>query len=297
MIETNTFGANRPKLAANYLEDELHAINSSCRQARARGAGDLGPRRLHRRLDRAARRGRAAASRLTSARSSSPSRLRCSKAEASTSSPFETFSRAGRARGCDRRGPGGVTLASRSSRCSPSTRRRRRSPASRPREAADRLRGLDVAAVGANHGAGLLAASWPRSSEMRRRRPAARRAAQHRARQPVGRPRSSIRMPLPSTSPSSPRTRATRLGGHRRLLRHDSDRDRRHRLGGDGGAASRAHRSSSAERESWSSSPGRSREENRARPRPPREGVGRSPASSTHRSALATPGSSRSPTP
>src|SRR6266545_1783646 len=29
LIETNTFGANRRKLAANYLEDELQAINSS----------------------------------------------------------------------------------------------------------------------------------------------------------------------------------------------------------------------------------------------------------------------------
>src|SRR5690348_2654917 len=29
LIETNTFGANRRKLAANYLDDELEAINST----------------------------------------------------------------------------------------------------------------------------------------------------------------------------------------------------------------------------------------------------------------------------
>ena len=46
----------------------------------------------------------------------------------------------------------------RSSRCSRSTRAPRRSPASRAREAADRLAELDLAAFGANHGAGLLAA-------------------------------------------------------------------------------------------------------------------------------------------
>src|SRR5215212_7792983 len=29
LIETNTFGANRPKLAANFLEEEFEKINSS----------------------------------------------------------------------------------------------------------------------------------------------------------------------------------------------------------------------------------------------------------------------------
>ena len=53
VIETNTFGANRPKLAASYLEDELHAINSSAvklaREAREISgrdvfiAGSIGP--------------------------------------------------------------------------------------------------------------------------------------------------------------------------------------------------------------------------------------------------------------
>ena len=53
LIETNTFGANRRKLAANYLEDELHAINSTAvklaREAREMAgrdvfiAGSIGP--------------------------------------------------------------------------------------------------------------------------------------------------------------------------------------------------------------------------------------------------------------
>src|SRR5215204_1603238 len=53
VIETNTFGANRPKLAASYLEDELQAINSSAvklaREAREISgrdvfiAGSIGP--------------------------------------------------------------------------------------------------------------------------------------------------------------------------------------------------------------------------------------------------------------
>ena len=57
LIETNTFGANRRKLAAHFLEDELERDQLGRRQARARGARDLGPGRLHRRRDRADRRG------------------------------------------------------------------------------------------------------------------------------------------------------------------------------------------------------------------------------------------------
>ena len=41
LIETNTFGANRPKLAAHFLEDEFERINSTARAARARGARDV----------------------------------------------------------------------------------------------------------------------------------------------------------------------------------------------------------------------------------------------------------------
>src|SRR5258707_14841895 len=45
LIETNTFGANRRKLAANYLDDELEAINAAgvklARQARERTGRDV----------------------------------------------------------------------------------------------------------------------------------------------------------------------------------------------------------------------------------------------------------------
>ena len=40
LIETNTFGANRRKLAAHFLEDELEKINSAGVEARPRGARD-----------------------------------------------------------------------------------------------------------------------------------------------------------------------------------------------------------------------------------------------------------------
>ena len=49
LIETNTFGANRRKLAQHYLEDEFEAINSAGGEARPRGARDHRPRGLHRR--------------------------------------------------------------------------------------------------------------------------------------------------------------------------------------------------------------------------------------------------------
>ena len=55
LIETNTFGANRRKLATHFLEQELEQINSAGVKL-ARDAREVSrPRRLHRRLDRAAR--------------------------------------------------------------------------------------------------------------------------------------------------------------------------------------------------------------------------------------------------
>src|SRR3954467_5623080 len=43
LIETNTFGANRPKLAATFLEDEFERINSAGgRRARAAGGETRG---------------------------------------------------------------------------------------------------------------------------------------------------------------------------------------------------------------------------------------------------------------
>ena len=56
LLETNTFGANRRKLAANYLEDELHEINSTGVKLAREAREICRPRRLHRRLDRPARR-------------------------------------------------------------------------------------------------------------------------------------------------------------------------------------------------------------------------------------------------
>src|SRR5215204_243249 len=45
LIETNTFGANRPKLAARFLEDELEQINSTgvrlAREAREMCGGEV----------------------------------------------------------------------------------------------------------------------------------------------------------------------------------------------------------------------------------------------------------------
>ena len=56
LIETNTFGANRQKLAQFFLEDELERINGAGVKL-AREAREVSGRRgLHRRLDRAARR-------------------------------------------------------------------------------------------------------------------------------------------------------------------------------------------------------------------------------------------------
>ena len=75
-------------------------------------------------------------------------------------------------------------------------------------EAAERLPGLGVAAIGANHGAGPALGARPRSRRCGDGL-AARGDAEHRPREHVRRPGRSTRTPRPSTSPSSPRTRAT----------------------------------------------------------------------------------------
>ena len=65
LIETNTFGANRRKLSARYLEDEFARINEAGVKL-ARDARQVsGKRGLHRRLDRPARRARGDAGRRT----------------------------------------------------------------------------------------------------------------------------------------------------------------------------------------------------------------------------------------
>ena len=82
IIETNTFGANRRKLAEHYLEDDVAAINEAAVKI-ARDAREVsGARRVHRRRDRA----RSASPAEGPRRRSSPSRRSCSRAVASTSS-------------------------------------------------------------------------------------------------------------------------------------------------------------------------------------------------------------------
>ena len=153
LIETNSFGANRAKLARAVPRRRARADQRRRGAHRARGAGGRRPRRLHRRLDRAARRRRAGWLRPSGAVCRAGAR--CSRGEASTCS----WSR----------------------RSTTSTSSRRRSPRSAPsrlsdRRAADvrrpggdargregggrgaRLRPLGLAAFGANHGAGPAAA-------------------------------------------------------------------------------------------------------------------------------------------
>ena len=74
LIETNTFGANRRKLAAHFLEDDFERINSSAVRLAREAREVSGCRRLHRRLDRAERRGRALRPRPSRARRSASRR-------------------------------------------------------------------------------------------------------------------------------------------------------------------------------------------------------------------------------
>ena len=83
LIETNTFGANRRKLAAHFLEDDFERINSSGVRLAREAREVVGRRRLHRRLDRA-RAASSSASTSPSRARPSASRRRCSRAAAST---------------------------------------------------------------------------------------------------------------------------------------------------------------------------------------------------------------------
>ena len=230
VIETNTFGANRRKLAANYLEDELHAINSTgvklAREAREISgrdvfiAGSIGPLGepgidpdLRRRdLRRASGRPRGPRRR--------PLRRR------------DVF-RAGRARIGDRSGPhcllapgarhahlrrgrgNALRGLGRTRRGTPPRARRRRDRREPRRGHPGRPR---------------------RAQRDERQRPPTRRDAQHRPREhgrqphhlPARLARVLRRVRRARTQPRRPRDR--------RLLRNDADRDRGHRLGGQGGA-------------------------------------------------------------
>ena len=98
------------------------------------------------------------------------------------------------------------------------------------REAAERLAELDLAAFGANHGAGLLAA-LEALEQMQGDGRVARGAAEHRPGEPLRRPRH-----LPARDARLlrrvRRARArSRRAADRRLLRHDAHRDRGDRRG------------------------------------------------------------------
>ena len=154
LIETNTFGANRRKLAHHFLEDELERINSTAvklaRDAREISgrdvfiAGAIGPL------------GEAADARGCGT-SSSPSRRAVLEGRGADLFMLETFydleelvdaiaARAQRVEPADRRAAH-LRRGRRDARGRDGRARRR-----------ERLAELDVAAIGANHGAGLLAA-------------------------------------------------------------------------------------------------------------------------------------------
>ena len=112
LIETNTFGANRAKLARHFLADETEAINAAAvrvaREARevsgrdvfiAGSIGPLGDVELP----------------ASTRRSSSPSRRACSRAAASTSSWSRRSSTSTSSR--PRSPPSAPSRRSRSSRC------------------------------------------------------------------------------------------------------------------------------------------------------------------------------------
>jgi homocysteine S-methyltransferase len=211
LIETNTFGANRPKLAAAYLEDEFERINSRPCSSRAR-RGDRRPRRLHRAARSAARRReprreRAAALFAEQARSSRAAAPTSSWSRRSTTSTSSTRDRRGRSvsslpivalltfdegaetLAASRRGGGRAARRS----TWPHRREPRRGPA----------RALAA-----------LEAMAPTARRSRRCRTSASRASPAAA--------SSTRTPRPSTSRVRGPRAPARRGADRRLLRHDA---------------------------------------------------------------------------
>ncbi len=138
LIETNTFGANRRKLAAHFLEDDLERDQLRRRPAGARGARRLRAGGLRRRLDRAARR----AGELRRRRARAALRRAGGDPRGPRRRPVRDrdLLRRRRARGGGRGGPW-RSRRCRSSPCSPSTRTARPSAASARREAAERLSG------------------------------------------------------------------------------------------------------------------------------------------------------------
>ena len=215
LIETNTFGANRRKLASHYLEDELERINSTgvklAREARELSgrdvfiAGSIGPlgeaassekRRELFAEQAAVLEGRGVDLFMIETFFDLDELVDAIAAVRSVSSlpivALLTFDE-------DAETLAGVTA----------------------RQAAERLAELDVAAFGANHGAGLLAALTA-LEQMQADGRAARGAAEHRPREPARRPGH-----LPARDARVlrrvRRARARpRRARDRRLLRHDA---------------------------------------------------------------------------
>ena len=182
LIETNTFGANRPKLAQHFLEDEFEAINNAAVRLAREAREIAGPRRLHRRA-------RSARSATSSCAAASPRALYAEQAavlEGRGVDLFmvETF--------YDLDDLETAIAAVRSVSQLPivalMTLRRRRADARRRLARRGRASGcaqLDVAAFGANHGAGPgRGAARARGDAGRRARP--RGAAERRPREHVG---------------------------------------------------------------------------------------------------------------
>src|SRR5215211_1236608 len=201
LIETNSFGANRRKLAAHFLEDELESINSTAvklaRQARETTgkdvfvAGSIGPigqaatSRIRKELfaeQASVLEGRGADLFMIETFYDLEEVVDAVEAVRSVSSlpivALMTFDE------------GAETLAGITAG-----------------EAAQRLADLDVAAMGANHGAGLLAALHALDEMGRDGKPLA--ALPNIGLASLSGGRVIYRTPRRSTSPSSPPTRAT----------------------------------------------------------------------------------------
>ncbi len=229
LIETNSFGANRRKLAHHFLEDDFEKINSTAvklaRQARETVgrdvfiAGSIGPL------------GEPATSRVRHELFAEQASLL--EGRGADLFMVETFYDLEELVDAVE-GIRDVSLAADRRAARPSTRgrhARRRGRAGRPPSASPTL---DVSAVGANHGAGLLAA-LAALEEMDSSKPLA-------ALPNIGLASlSGGRVIFPHATPGllrgvrRARPRARRED-HRRLLRHDPGRDRRDSLGRRGGA-------------------------------------------------------------
>ena len=287
LIETNTFGANRRKLAAHFLEDELERINSTAvrlaREAREVSgadvfiAGSIGPLGEVERFDAAEQsqafseqaqvlEGRGVDLLMLETFFDLEELVAAIEAVRGVSSlpivALMTFD-------ADGQTLGGVSAE----------------------EAAERLAGLDVAAVGANHSAGP-AAALNALAAMQRDGLRARRAPERRPREPrrLARrlPTRDARLLRRVRGPGA----AARRRHHRRLLRHDARPDRGDQDGDRRGSRARPAPLVVRERELADAA--------EAAPEETRSGAGccasrssSSPSSSTRRSAPTTARSSR----